>query len=124
MPSSLLKMDHDQFEDIIRDTIAQLPEQVQQALHNIEFLVQEEADEYLDPDGEGLLGLYTGVPLPERGSGYAGELPDVIYIFRGPHLEMRLPAEELREEVAKTLIHEIAHYFGIDDDHLDEIGWG
>jgi predicted Zn-dependent protease with MMP-like domain len=115
---------HDEFEDFVRDTISQLPDWVQQALHNIEFLVEDEADDYLDPDGEGLLGLYTGVPLPERGSDYAGELPDVIYVFRQPHLEMGLPADELRDEVAKTLIHEIAHYFGIDDDHLDEIGWG
>ena len=93
-------------------------------MHNIEFLVQDEADEFLGPEGEGLLGLYTGVPLPERGTDYAGELPDVIYVFRRPHLEMDLPQAELREEVAKTLIHEIAHYFGIDDGHLDEIGWG
>jgi predicted Zn-dependent protease with MMP-like domain len=86
-------------------------------------LVQDEADEFLDPDGEGMLGLYTGVPLPERGTDYAGELPDVIYIFRRPHLEMQLSPAELQEEVARTLIHEVAHYFGIDDDHLDKIGW-
>lgn len=114
---------HHEFEDFVRETVAGLPDWVQEALHNIEFLVHDEADEYLDPEGEGLLGLYTGVPLPERDSGYIGELPDVIYIFRKPHLEMDLPPDELREEVAKTLIHEIAHYFGIDDDHLDEIGW-
>jgi predicted Zn-dependent protease with MMP-like domain len=117
-------MEHDEFEDFVSDTIASLPEWVQEALHNIEFLVMDEADEYLDPDGEGLLGLYTGVSLPDRGVDYAGELPDVIYVFRKPHLEMGLPPDELRDEVAKTLIHEIAHYFGIDDDHLDDIGWG
>lgn len=115
---------HEEFEDFVAQTIASLPDWVREALHNIEYLVEDEADEYLDPEGDGLLGLYTGVPLPERGSDYAGELPDVIYIFRLPHLDMRLPPEELRDEVAKTLIHEIAHYFGIDDDHLDEIGWG
>lgn len=117
-------MEHDEFEDFVSDTIAELPDWVRESLHNIEFLVEDCADESLDPDGEGLLGLYTGVPLPERGSEYAGELPDVIYVFRQPHLEMGLTPTELREEVAKTLIHEIAHYFGIDDDHLDEIGWG
>ena len=47
-----------------------------------------------------------------------------IYIFRQPHLELGLPPDELRDEIARTLIHEVAHYFGIDDDHLDEIGWG
>jgi predicted Zn-dependent protease with MMP-like domain len=71
-----------------------------------------------------MLGLYMGVPLPERGIDYAGELPDVIYIFRYPHLELGLPADELRGEIAKTLVHEIAHYFGFDDDYLEEIGWG
>ncbi len=124
IPVHFASMEHDEFEDFVSDTIASLPEWVQEALHNIEFLVFDEADEYLDPEGEGLLGLYTGVSLPERGVDYAGELPDVIYIFRKPHLEMGLPHDELRDEVAKTLIHEIAHYFGIDDDHLDEIGWG
>lgn len=117
-------MEHDEFESVVHDTLEALPQWVRDALHNIEFLVLDEADEYLDPDNEGLLGLYTGVSLPERGADYAGELPDVIYVFRRPHLEMGLPDSELREEVAKTLIHEIAHYFGIDDDHLHEIGWG
>ena len=117
-------MTHDEFENIVADTIERLPDWVHDALDNIEVLVVDEADEALDPDGEGLLGLYTGLPLTERGSDYAGELPDVIYIFRQPHLDLGLPADELRDEIVTTLIHEIAHYFGIDDDHLDEIGWG
>jgi predicted Zn-dependent protease with MMP-like domain len=117
-------MNLSQFEAVVRETLSGLPDWVQNALDNIEILVMEEADEYLDPDGEGLLGLYLGLPLPERGVEYAGELPDVIYIFRRPHLELGLLPDELREEVARTLIHEVAHYFGIDDDHLDEIGWG
>jgi predicted Zn-dependent protease with MMP-like domain len=97
---------------------------VHDGLHNIDVLVVDEPTEELDPDGEGLLGLYVGVPLPERGVDYAGELPDVIYIFRQPHLDLGLGGEELHDEIAKTLIHEIAHYFGIEDDHLDDIGWG
>jgi len=117
-------MELDEFENFVQDTLEALPGWVREALHNIEILVLDEADDYLDPDNEGLLGLYTGVSLPERGVDYAGELPDVIYIFRRPHLDMGLEPAALREEVAKTLIHEIAHYFGIDDDHLDEIGWG
>ena len=117
-------MNLSQFEAVVRETVNELPEWVQNALDNLEILVMEEADEDLDPEGEGLLGLYLGLPLPERGVDYAGELPDVIYIFRQPHLELDLPTDELREEVARTLIHEVAHYFGIDDDHLDEIGWG
>ena len=117
-------MDHNEFEAVVAETIDALPQWVHEALDNVDVLVRDEADDYLDPDGEGLLGLYVGVPLTEREGGNAGELPDVIYVFRRPHLEMRLPRHELREEIAKTLIHEIAHYFGIDDDHLDEIGWG
>lgn len=117
-------MDLDRFEDFVARTLAELPEWVHDALENIDVLVVDEADDSLDPDGEGLLGLYVGLPLPERGVDYAGELPDIIYIFRRPHLEMGLAEAELRDEIAKTLIHEIAHYFGIDDDHLDDIGWG
>lgn len=117
-------MNLSQFEAVVRETVDGLPEWVKNALDNLEILVMEEADEELDPEGEGLLGLYLGLPLPERGVDYAGELPDVIYIFRRPHLELGLSPDELCEEVARTLIHEVAHYFGIDDDHLDEIGWG
>jgi predicted Zn-dependent protease with MMP-like domain len=103
--------------------MAGLPDWVHAALDNIDVLVVDEADEDLDPDGEGYLGLYLGLPLPERGADYAGELPDVIYIFRLPHLSLGLSEIELREEIAKTLIHEIAHYFGFDDDELDERGF-
>lgn len=117
-------MNVDEIEAVVRNAMAALPDWVRNALVNVEILVSEEADEEQDPDGEGLLGLYTGCPLTERGIDYAGELPDVIYIFRRPHLELDLPDDKLRDEIVKTLIHEIAHYFGIDDDHLDDIGWG
>lgn len=117
-------MNESEFEAVIAETLAALPEWVREAMQNVSVLVEEVANEDLDPEGEGLLGLYTGVPLTERESGNAGELPDVIYVFRKPHLELGLASVALREEIAKTLIHEIAHYFGIDDDHLDDIGWG
>lgn len=117
-------MNHEQFETVVRNTIAGLPDWARNALENIEVLVTDEPDEHLNPAGESLLGLYVGVPLPERGVDYAGELPDVIYIFRGAHLALDLLPGALREEIARTLIHEIAHYFGLDDDHLDGIGWG
>ena len=117
-------MNHDQFEAVVHDAMRRLPDWVREALHNIDVLVVDEPDEDQDPEGEGLLGLYQGLPLTERGADYAGELPDVIYVFRLPHLELGLPPDELQEEIVTTLIHEIAHYFGIDDDHLDEIGWG
>ncbi len=117
-------MDLEQFDAIVRETIDALPAWVHDALENIEILVVDEPDEELGAEARDLLGLYTGVPLPERGVDYAGELPDVIYVFRRQHLELGLPTHELRDEIAATLIHEVAHYFGIEDDHLDELGWG
>ena len=117
-------MDQSEFEACVREAIDRLPKWVHDALDNVSVLVIDQPTPEHDPEGQGLLGLYTGVPLDERGVDYAGELPDVIYLFRRPHLELGLPPDELRAEIAKTLIHEIAHYFGIDDDHLDEIGWG
>jgi predicted Zn-dependent protease with MMP-like domain len=116
-------MNPEQFETVVHEVMTRLPDWVHGALDNIDVLVMDEPDEALDPEDDGLLGLYVGMPLTERGIDYAGELPDVIYIFRLPHLSLGLPEPELREEIAKTLIHEIAHYFGIDDDHLDELGW-
>lgn len=116
-------MDHAEFEAVVRGAMGDLPEWVHGALDNLEVLVVDAPDDEMDPEGEGLLGLYLGLPLPERGAEYAGELPDVIYVFRQPHLDLGLSRAELREEIRRTLIHEIAHYFGIDDDHLDDIGW-
>lgn len=117
-------MNHRQFESVIRRAVEEFPDWVQQELEKIDILVVDEADESLDPNCDGLLGLYVGTPLPERSADQAGELSDVIYIFRRPHLELGLPARELREEIVTTLTHEIAHLFGIGDDQLDELGWG
>lgn len=117
-------MDLSEFEAIVRSVMDDLPPAVRTAFDNLQVLVLDEPDEDLDPDGAGLLGLYTGIPLPERSVEDFGQLPDVIYIFRLPHLELGLPPGELRMEIARTFMHEVAHYFGIDDEHLDEIGWG
>jgi len=117
-------MNHDQFETVVRKVIESLPDWVHEGLDNVEVLIVDEPGEDLDPEGQGLLGLYLGLPLPERGADYAGELPDVIYIFRKPHLELGLPPAKLHDEIVTTVIHEIAHYFGIDDDRLHDIGWG
>jgi predicted Zn-dependent protease with MMP-like domain len=74
-----------------------------------------------DPD---LLGWYEGTPLTERGSWYGGVLPDRIVVFRGPLLRMCADRDELVEEVRITVVHEIAHHFGIDDDRLHDLGYG
>ena len=117
-------MKADEFQTAVQHVMDQLPDWVHQSLENVEIRIQDEPDEELGPDAWDLLGLYDGVPLTERSVDDAGGLPDVIYIFRNAHLEMDLPRDELITEIETTLVHEIAHYFGIDDDHLDEIGWG
>jgi predicted Zn-dependent protease with MMP-like domain len=81
------------------------------------------ADAY--PDEPDLLGLYEGVALTERDGWWAaGSLPDTITIFRVPTLAICGDVEEVKREVAVTVVHEIAHHFGIDDDRLHELGWG
>lgn len=117
-------MNPGQFESMVRRAIDGLPAWVVDALENVEILVLDEADDEIDPERRGLLGLYVGLPLPERGADYAGELPDVIYFFRKPHLELNLSPNDLRREIRKTVIHEIGHYFGFDDEKLEELGWG
>jgi len=117
-------MNPQEFDAIVASAIERLPDWVKGALDNIHVTILDEPDADLDPEGEGLLGLYVGVPLPERGVDYAGELPDIVYLFRQPHLELGLPLDALSDEIVKTLIHEIAHYFGIEDDRLHELGFG
>ena len=112
-----------EFEAIVEEAVERLPEWVHAALHNIDLLIEDEADEDLDSEGLGLLGLYVGLPLPERGADTSGELPDVIYLFRKPHLELGLPHDELRAEIETTLVHELAHYFGFEDDELEKLGY-
>ncbi|QTE31233.1 metallopeptidase family protein [Pengzhenrongella sicca] len=109
-----------EFEDAVRDALDEIPEELAAQMDNVVVLVEDDppAD---DPD---LLGVYDGVPLTERGEFWAtGALPDRITIFRRPTLAMCDSREEVVEEVAVTVVHEIAHHFGIDDDRLHELGW-
>ena len=117
-------MQHAEFEAIVQEAMDRLPDWVHEALEHIEIRVTDEPGAECEPGEDDLLGLYVGTPLTERSLDDIVTEPDIIYVYRLPHLEMELPTDELREEIATTLIHEIAHYFGIDDDHLDEIGWG
>ena len=106
------------FVDTVRRALDSLPPHLASALENVAVVVEDENPE--DPD---LFGLYHGVPLPERGSGYAGQLPDRISIYRLP-LEEEFPdSAELEEEIRITVLHELAHYFGIDEDRLAELGY-
>jgi predicted Zn-dependent protease with MMP-like domain len=113
-----------EFEMLVDEALAGLPDWTLTRIDNLRVVIEERPTAEQDPDGGGLLGLYEGIALPERGLDYVDVMPDTIYIFRQPHLELGLPDDALREEIRRTLMHEIAHYFGLDDDHLDELGWG
>jgi predicted Zn-dependent protease with MMP-like domain len=105
------------FDDHVRAALDELPPELSAALENVAVRVENE-----NADDPGLLGLYHGVPLPERGD-VAGQLPDTISIYRAP-LEASFPdPEELREEIRITVLHELAHYFGLDEDRLAELGY-
>jgi len=108
------------FEDAVRDALDQIPGELAAQMDNVVVLVEDDppAD---DPD---LLGVYEGVPLTERDDFWAaGALPDRITIFRNPTLAMCDTREEVVEEVLVTVVHEIAHHFGIDDERLHDLGW-
>ncbi len=106
------------FEDLVVDALAGLPEWVHRTMENVDVLVED-----LPPRGQpGLLGLYEGIPLSRRGLGYAGVLPDRITLFRrNIEREARGSDERLKDIVRHTVIHEIAHHFGISDDRLREL---
>jgi predicted Zn-dependent protease with MMP-like domain len=106
------------FEDHVRAALDSLPPELAQALENVAVVVEDEHPE--EPD---LLGLYHGVPLPERGTNYGGQLPDRISIYRLPLEESFPDPAELEEEIRITVLHELAHYFGIDEDRLAELGY-
>jgi predicted Zn-dependent protease with MMP-like domain len=117
-----------QFENLVVDALATLPRYFQQRLQNVEILIADWPSRYdldeagLEP-GDLLLGLYRGIPLTERTSGYNLVVPDTITLYRGA-IEMAAGHDpvKLREEVRHTVVHEIAHHFGIDDDRLRQLG--
>ncbi len=105
------------FDDHVRAALDSLPPHVAEALKNVAVVVEDENPE--DPD---LFGLYQGVPLPERGD-MSGQLPDKISIYRIPLEESFSDAEELHEEIRITVLHELAHYFGLDEERISELGY-
>jgi len=105
------------FEDHVRAALDELPPDLAQALENIAVVVEDE-----HPDDPDLFGLYHGVPLPERGD-MGGVLPDKISIYRIPLEETFRDPNELREEIRITVLHELAHYFGLDEDRIADLGY-
>lgn len=125
----MIRVSADAFERIVAEGLDEIPEPFADLLENVHVVVEDEptpedlAAAGLRP-GEGTLyGLYHGVPQTERGPGYTFAMPDRITIYRGPLCRACRSRDELREQVMHTVIHEVAHHFGIDDDRLDELGW-
>lgn len=109
------------FENAVAAALDSIPQALSEAMNNVVVLIEAEPP----VDAPGLLGVYEGTPLTERGAWWAaGALPDRITIYQGPLERMCSSAEELREEIAITVVHEVAHHFGIDDSHLHDLGWG
>jgi predicted Zn-dependent protease with MMP-like domain len=111
-------MDPHRFDELVSDALDLIPPALAAAMDNVVVLVEDRHPQ----DGE-LLGQYEGVALTDRDSDYSGSLPDAITIYREALLDICESDDDVVEEVAITVIHEVAHHFGIDDDRLEELGW-
>jgi predicted Zn-dependent protease with MMP-like domain len=115
-----VEMSRDRFEELVSEALDEVPPELLELMDNVVVLVED------DPDGDdpNLLGLYEGYALTSRGWDYGGVLPDRITIYRNPTLRLCESDDEVVDEVATTVVHEIAHHFGIDDERLHALGWG
>lgn len=121
--SSLGTVNRRRFERIVDDSIAELPDWVVERVDNVHVVVEDWPTQEQDPDNTGLLGIYEGVSLADRGVDYYGFAPDRIVVFYRPHLALGLSDDEFAFEVRRTVLHELAHHLGIDDARLQELGW-
>lgn len=115
-----LQIDAEQFEKLVVDELDLLPDDMVDGLENVVFVVEDRPEDgTLD-----VLGLYDGVNLTDRGNYGFGELPDRIILYRESLLSICADIAELKEQIHITLVHEIAHFYGIDDEELHRLGWG
>ncbi|HET6698181.1 MAG TPA: metallopeptidase family protein [Nocardioidaceae bacterium] len=115
----MIEMTRERFEELVGDALDEVPAELVALMDNVVVLVEDEPPAG-DPE---LLGYYDGTPLTERGASYGGVMPDRILIFRNPTLRMCRDEDEVVAEVRITVVHEIAHHFGIDDARLHELGY-
>ena len=116
----MLPLNSEEFEKLVVDELDRLPDEMVDGLENVVFVTEDRPE-----DGSlDLLGLYDGVDLTRRGNYGFGELPDRIVLYREPLLSVAGDLEELKDQIHVTLVHEIAHFYGIDDDELHDLGWG
>jgi predicted Zn-dependent protease with MMP-like domain len=116
----VVEMSVEEFELVVAEALDGVPPQLTQLMDNVAVFVEDEPP----PEDPDLLGWYDGTPLTERDWSYGGALPDRILLFRGPLLRMCASRDEVVDEVRITVVHEIAHHFGIDDRRLHELGYG
>lgn len=115
------------FDQLVGEALDSLPPEIAARLENLDVVVEDEPPAHALaelPPGVSLFGLYHGVPLTKRGPDYGNVLPDKISIYRGPISRYRQRPDEIREQIRRTVIHEIGHYFGIPEHRLHELGWG
>lgn len=115
----MLDISPEEFEAYVDAAIDTVPDPLLDLVDNCILMIEDEPP----ADAPHLLGYYEGIALDRRGNDYSGVLPDRIIIFRGPLLRFCATREDLQEQVRITVVHEIAHFFGIDDRRLDELGY-
>lgn len=113
----MITVPRERFEEMVADAIDSLPDQLRAATDNVAVMVADRAE------GRALYGLYEGIPLTKRSSGYLLTLPDRITIYQDTICERCRTEAEVAERVRITVVHEFAHHFGIGDDRLEELGW-
>lgn len=115
----MLDVPPDLFEQLVAAALDEIPAELAELMNNCVVLVADD----VPPGTPSLLGVYEGTPLTERDFGYSGVLPDRITVYRLPLLAMCQDLDEVIDEVRITVVHEVAHHFGIDDDRLHDLGW-
>ncbi len=123
-------MTEEEFEQAVQDAIDSLPDEFLDDLENVAFIIADEPED-ADFEGDGLysnggdlLGLYDGISLADRDTGYGlNDYPDTITLFKGPHERLSDDCKTVLEEIRRTVVHEVAHYFGMDEDQVDDMGY-
>jgi predicted Zn-dependent protease with MMP-like domain len=115
--SRVVDVSQERFEELVSEALDGIPPQFTKAMRNVAVFVEDV------PDDPNLLGLYVGIPLTARTTSYAGVLPDRIMIYRSTICGICATEADVVAEVRKTVVHEVAHHFGIDDDRLHELGY-
>lgn len=115
----MLPVSDEAFEEMINDALDTIPDSFAQHMHNIVILARD-----YNPDNPTLLGLFEGVPLPEQHSNHTGFLPDAVFIYKNALEAISVDEDHLRHEVKVTVLHEVGHYFGLEEHELHALGWG